>query len=412
MYGLLNGLRVVEAASFIAAPSCALHMQQMGAEVIRIDQARGGPDYNRWPLAPGGGRSLYWEGLNKGKKSVALDLSRPEGRELAARIITAPGENAGLFVTNFPALGFLAYDRLQALRPDLICLRVMGWADGRQAVDYTVNAAVGVPLMTGPADTAGPVNHVLPAWDLLAGAYGAFSLVAAERTRRMTGQGQEIRLPLSDVAIASMGHLGMMAEAELTGADRPRLGNDLFGAFGRDFVTADGQTLMVVAITPRQWSGLVAILGIEAEVAAVEAELGVSFTTDEGLRFDHRARLYPLFVTAFAARAAGDLIPAFEARGVCWGRYQTLSAAIGKDPALSAANPLLQAVEHPGGRYLTPGSLATLPGVERTAPQAAPPLGRDTEQVLAELLGLTAGEIARLHDTGLAATAPRQEASP
>ncbi len=95
MYGLLAGLRVVEAASFIAAPSCALHMAQMGAEVIRIDQAGGGPDFNRWPLAPGGARSLYWEGLNKGKKSVALDLSRPEGRELAAAIITAPGEEAG-----------------------------------------------------------------------------------------------------------------------------------------------------------------------------------------------------------------------------------------------------------------------------------------------------------------------------
>ncbi len=78
MYDLLNGLRVVEAASFIAAPSCALHMLQMGAEVIRIDQAGGGPDFNRWPLAPGGGASLYLEGLNEGKKSVALDLSRPK----------------------------------------------------------------------------------------------------------------------------------------------------------------------------------------------------------------------------------------------------------------------------------------------------------------------------------------------
>ena len=405
MYDLLRGLRVVEAASFIAAPSCALHLLQMGAEVIRIDQAGGGPDYRRWPLAPGGERSLYWEGLNKGKKSVALDLSRPEGRELAVRIITAPGADAGLFVTNFPASGFLAYDRLRAFRADLICLRVMGWADGRQAVDYTVNAAVGLPLLTGPAAAPGPVNHVLPAWDLLAGAYGAFSVVAAERARRTTGEGREIRLPLSDVAIASMGHLGMLAEAELSGQDRPRLGNDLFGAFGRDFATADGRRLMVVAITPRQWSGLVAILGIEAEVAALEADLGVSFGTNEGLRFEHRARLYPLFAAAFAAKTAAELTPAFEARGVCWGRYQTLSEAVGTDPAFSAANPVLAAVEHPGGRYLTPGALATLSGDGRAAPQAAPPLGRDTEQVLAEVLGLPAGEIARLHDIGLAASA-------
>ena len=156
MYQLLTGMRVVEAASFIAAPSCALHLAQMGAEVIRIDQIGGGPDFNRWPLSPGNGPSLYWEGLNKGKKSVAIDLSRPEGRELATSIITAPGDAGGLFVTNFPASGFLAYDRLAPLRPDLVCVRIMGWADGRQAVDYTVNAAVGLPLMTGPVDHPGP----------------------------------------------------------------------------------------------------------------------------------------------------------------------------------------------------------------------------------------------------------------
>lgn len=108
MHDLLKGMRVIEAASFIAAPSCTLHLAQMGAEVIRIDQAGGGPDFHRWPLSPDGRASLYWEGLNKAKRAVALDLSRPEGRELAVRIITAPGDQAGLFVTNFPASGFLA----------------------------------------------------------------------------------------------------------------------------------------------------------------------------------------------------------------------------------------------------------------------------------------------------------------
>ena len=404
MYDLLNGLRVIEAASFIAAPSCALHLAQFGAEVIRIDQIGGGPDFHRWPLSPGGGASLYWEGLNKGKKSVALDLSRPEGRELAVRIITAPGETAGLFVTNFPAAGFLAYDRLQPHRTDLICLRVMGWPDGRQAVDYTVNAAIGLPLMTGPTDHAGPVNHVLPAWDLLAGAYAAFCLVAAERSRRETGRGREIRLPLSDVAIASLGHLGQIAEVQLSGHDRPRMGNELYGAFGRDFATSDGQRLMVVAITPRQWTGLVAALGLEQAVAGLEAELGVQFGADEGLRFQHRERLNPLFAAAFASRTAADLAPALESRGVCWGPYQTLHHAVQHDRYLSAANPVLTEIEHPGERrYLTPGSAATLPAEARGRPAPAPPLGRDTDQVLAEILGLSSGEIGLLHDAGLAA---------
>src|SRR5580658_4940729 len=233
MYELLKGMRVVEAAAFIAGPSCGLHLAQMGAEVIRIDQIGGGPDFGRWPRAPEGGASLYWEGLNKAKKSVALDLASPEGRELASRIATAPGDNAGLFVTNFPAEGVLSYERLRSRRPDLICVRVMGWPDGRPAVDYTVNCAVGVPLMTGPESDPAPVNHVLPAWDLLAGAYAAFALVAAERARRTTGEGREVRVPLSDLAIASLGHLGQIAEVVTAGRDRPRMGNDLYGAFGR-----------------------------------------------------------------------------------------------------------------------------------------------------------------------------------
>ena len=406
MYDLLAGMRVVEAAAFIAGPSCGLHLAQMGAEVIRIDQIGGGPDFRRWPRAPEGGASLYWEGLNKAKKSVALDLTRPEGRELAARIATAPGDHAGLFVTNFPAEGFLSYERLRGRRPDLICVRVMGWPDGRPAVDYTVNCAVGVPLMTGLEDEPAPVNHVLPAWDLLAGAYAAFALMAAERARRSTGEGREVRIPLSDLAIASLGHLGQIGEVMTTGRDRPRMGNDLYGAFGRDFVTADGRRLMVVAITPRQWTGLVTALDLGERVAALETELGVTFSGDEGVRFEHRHRLAPLVGNAIAARAFTELTAAFEAHGVTWGPCQSLKQAVDGDPYFNAANPLLSEIDHPSGRrYLTPGPAATVTGHERRAPVAAPALGRDTGEVLAEVLGLTGGEIAGLHDRGLAAGA-------
>ena len=94
MYPLLHGLRVIECASFIAAPSCALHLLQMGAQVIRIDPIGGGPDAHRWPLAPNGS-SLYWEGLNKGKQSIAVDFSSPQGRELVAQLVCAPGDGGG-----------------------------------------------------------------------------------------------------------------------------------------------------------------------------------------------------------------------------------------------------------------------------------------------------------------------------
>ena len=404
MYDLLKGLRVVEGSAFVAAPTCGLYLAQMGAEVIRFDAIGGGPDFRRWPLAENGS-SLYWEGLNKGKKSVALDLSRPAGREIAQRLATAPGQDAGLFVTNFPVDGFLSYETLSQLRPDLVCVRVMGWADGSQGMDYTINAALGLPQMTGPADDPRPVNHVLAAWDLLTGAYCAFSLVSALLARMRSGEGREIRCPLSDIGAATMANLGFTAETALAGHQRPRMGNDIFGAFGRDFRTRDGQTLMLLAITPRQWSKALEALGLSAAVTALEAELGVSFATDEGLRFTHRARLYPLFEQAFAQRAAADLAPAFDAGGVTWGAYQPLEAAL-DDPRLYKDNPAFQTIRHPSGlSYPAPGAMATIPQDARGEVRPAPRLGQHTDEVLAQVLGMSDGEIGRLHDAGVVAGA-------
>lgn len=402
MYDLLKGLRVVEGAAFIAGPSCGLHLAQMGAEVIRFDAIGGGPDYRRWPITPGGD-SLYWEGLNKGKKSIAIDLGRPEGRALAVAIATAPGDDAGLFLTNYPVRGFLSHEALAAQRADIITLRVMGWADGSPAVDYTINAAVGVPQMTGPAEDDRPVNHVLPAWDLLGGAYAAFALTSALLRRRQSGQGAEIRVPLSDLAASTLSHLGSVAEV-LAGGDRPRMGNDLFGAFGRDFVTADGKRLIVVAITPRQWTGLLRTLDLGDAVAAIEAEVGANFARDEGARFIHRARLFPLFEDAFATRTTDALKPAFDTGGVTWGEYQTLHQAVTTDARLFTANPLFETLTHPSGQtYPTSGPAATLAGEARGSVATAPRLGTHTDEVLASVLGLDSGAIGRLHDEGLVA---------
>lgn len=405
MYELLAGLRVLECASFVAAPSCALHMQQFGAEVIRIDPIGGGPDFNRWPLSPEG-HSFYWEGLNKGKRSVALNLSKPEGRALAVDLITAAGPGGGMFVTNFPKDGFLAHGKLRPLRPDLITVRVAGWGDGSSALDYTVNAAIGLPYMTGPAESPGqPVNHVLPAWDLLTGAYAAFTALAAERHRRLTGQGQEILVPLSDVALASLGHMGQIAEVLTTG-DRPRMGNALYGAFGRDFATRDGERVMVVAITAKQWSGLLESLQLQGAMAELEKALKVSFARDEGVRFTHRDMLFPIFERAISAFDLPELQVRFDQHGVCWGAYRTLRRGLQEDPHLSLERPLFNLLDHPSGhRYPAPGAAASLDGALRGPVLRAPHLGEHTDQVLAELLFLSSTQIGALHDAGIVASA-------
>ena len=395
MSGMLSGLTIVEGAAFIAGPSCTLHFAQAGATVIRFDQIGGGPDARRWPRAANGA-SYYWDGLNKGKKSIALDLARPEGRALAQRLACAAD---GIFVTNYPLESFLSWNNLSALRADLICLRVMGWSDGAPAVDYTVNAACGVPLMTGPASHAQPVNHVLPAWDLLAGAYGAFALLAALRERDARGAGRELRLSLSDLTAVTLGNLGSVAET-LTDGDRPRAGNDLFGAFGRDFTTADGVRLMIVAITARQWSGLLDALRIAEDVAAVEAARGVSFAADEGLRYLHRDALFPLVEAAVGERVAAELEVAFGARGVCFARYRSLSEALMVERRMFGDASLFETVTHPSGRYPTPRAPLRPAWND---PLAAPRLGQHTDEILATFLGMSGQQIGALHDKGIVA---------
>jgi 2-methylfumaryl-CoA isomerase len=398
MYPLLTGLSVIEASSFVASPTAGLYMAQMGAEVIRIDQIGGGPDFNRWPKADNG-KSLYWENLNRAKKSVAVNLGVPEGRELLAELVRRTGQ----FVTNFPVEGFLSHERLAAGRADLITIRVMGMADGSPALDYTVNSAVGYPDLTGAGPD--PVNHVLPAWDLLTGAYAAFAMLAALRHRDATGLGQEVRVPLSDVAIGTVANLGSLAEVLYTGANRERLGNAVYGAFGRDFVTKDGTRLMIMAITARQWSGLIKVLDIASEVAAIEATRGVSFATDEGVRFEHRDALFPLVEAKVAGWAYADLAAAFDAVGGCYGPYQTMADAA-VDPVLVGGNPIFGRTANPSGfDYPAAGAFATVPQMERGDPRPAPLLGADSEAVLSERLGLDSGAIAALIDKGVVAQA-------
>jgi 2-methylfumaryl-CoA isomerase len=397
--GILAGLRVVEAAAFVAAPLGGMTLAQMGADVIRIDTLGGGLDDRRWPVTEDN-TSLFWCGLNKCKRSVALDLASPEGRELAMALVCAPGDDAGLFLTNFPPRGWLAHERLRARRADLVQLTLMGDRHGGSAVDYTVNARVGVPLFTGDPAAEGPVNHVLPAWDLVTGQMVAVGLLAAERHRRRTGEGQHVKLALQDVGLAVMNHLGFIEEAR-RGEPRQRHGNELFGAFGRDFATADGQRVMVVGLTLKQWRTLCDALGIQAEVDALGARLGLDLA-QEGNRFRARRELARIVGDRIAARSRADLARDFDRLGVCWGPYQDIATLVAEDPECSPANPMFSTVLQPGvGEMLAAGIPLDFSARERLPARPAPRLGEHTEEVLHELLGLPPEEFGRLHDRGV-----------
>ncbi len=395
----LEGLTVVEGSAFVAAPSGGMTLAQLGADVIRFDRIGGGIDHRRWPLTPDGA-SLYWNGLNKGKRSLVVDLGDPEAQDLVAELVG----RAGNFLTNFPAVGWLSYEALRRRRDDLVMVAITGNHDGTTAVDYTVNCAVGYPSATGHADDPRPVNNVVPAWDLVCGQMAAVGLLAADRRRILEGVGDLVTLALADVALATVSMLGSLAEAQLLGTQREAIGNDLYGAYGSDFPTGDGRRVMVVAISPKQWRGLQSATGTTDAVEALADELGVDFV-DEGERYLARDRLGGLFGPWFAARTLAEVASGLDAEGVCWGPYRTFIEMVDEDQRCSTVNPLFADLDQPGvGRHLVCGSPLAFAGVEGRGAATAPRLGEHTEQVLADDLGLGATEIGSLVDRGVVAT--------
>lgn len=397
----LNGLRVIESSAFIAAPLAGLTLAQSGADVIRIDRIGGGLDYQRMPLADQG-RSLYWTGLNKNKRSVAVDIKRPEGQELIQALVTMPGPQSGVLLTNID-VPWLSHASLSKRRDDVITCVIEGNADGTTAVDYTVNCATGLPYMTGPSDSQSPVNHVLPAWDVACAHQAAFAIVSALHRRHLSGAGAEMRIALSDVAFATLSHIGMMTEVELFGHTRPALGNHLFGAFGRDFVTACGHRVFVACISLSQWLSLLRACNVHEEVKALECRLSLDLKLEQH-RYLAREEIATLFEPWFSRRTLVEIRELFKDSSVCWGIYQTLPQAMAEDPRAGEANAMFERLQTVGvGAHLASGIPLREKGASRGKMRPAPLLGADTDEVLMDVLGLDSAQVGRLHDAGLVA---------
>ena len=393
--GPLAGVRVIEISSFVAVPLAGMTLAQLGADVIRVDPVGGAADYNRWPVTDDGD-SIYWAGLNKGKQSVAVDVRSEEGQDLIQRLIA----DAGILITNVAGRQWHSYDTLVRVRPDLIHVEVSGRADGGTGVDYTVNAGIGFPSVTGPAALSTPVNHVLPAWDVACGVYAALAVVSALRHRDATGEGQRIAIPLENVALATAGNLSFLTEVMVNGTSRQRIGNSIYGQYGQHFTSGDGESFMIVALTGLHFRDLTEVTGTTKAVAALGDALGANFA-DEGDRYRHRDALTGLFTVWFTDRTAQEVSAALSATSILWERYRTFADVV-TDPKVTD-NPLFTELEQPRiGRYLAPGLPVSIDG---TYPPAvpAPALGDHTVEVLRERLGLRPDEVQALLDTGTVA---------
>ena len=267
----------------------------------------------------------------------------------------------------------------------------------------------GYPAMTGNGSAQRPVNHALPAWDLACAYQAAFATLSAVMRRRVTGQGALLKIALSDVAFTTLSHLGVLAEAQLHDRDRPAIGNHIYGAFGRDFGCADGQRIMVAAISLGQWEALVKACGIREGVAQLEARSGADLR-DEAQRYDAREDIAALIEPWFVARTCEQAERELDEHRVCWGRYGTVRDLLARDARVDPArNPVFEQIATPGvGPHIAAGAAARFDGEARQPTAPAPLLGVHTDEVLHEVLGLDGGAIGRLHDAGIVAGPGRE----
>ncbi|NEK56863.1 2-methylfumaryl-CoA isomerase [Geodermatophilus sabuli] len=409
MAGPLSDLHIVDLSTYVAGPSAALALAQLGADVVRIDPLGGATDTRRLPLAPDG-TSLYWAGLNRYKRSVEVDLRTAQGRDLVRSLLACGGDGHGILITNAVGQSWLDYEDLRRSRPDLIMIHIAGRVDGKPAVDYTVNAEVGLPWLTGPSDSSAPVNHVLPAWDLLTGLHASLALVTADRERRRSGNGQYIRINLSDVAVTTMAHLGFIADAAVNGSQRLREGNYLYGSYGSDFATRDGRRVMVVALTARHWAKLVQLTGVGDVITALEHSLRVDFSQEQ-VRYEHRDVITALLTPWFAARAHADVVRELDDGQVLWGDYRRVDELGRHGDSPVSTSGLFVDVDQPGaGRYPVPRSALRTSGWEGPTPRPPARVGQDTADILQEWLQMPREKLVELQHAGvIAGASPRRE---
>jgi 2-methylfumaryl-CoA isomerase len=201
---------------------------------------------------------------------------------------------------------------------------------------------------------------------------------------------------LGDVALAGLANMGWYAEADELAADRPKVGNYLYGSYGVDFQTADGHRVMVVALTSRQWDALRKITGTEAVFAALEGALGVNLA-EEGDRYRQRETITAILRPWFESRSIDEVSQALTDGHALWSRYRSMTEVV-RDFRRAEAPSVLADVEQPGiGRVVSARSPIRL-DAEYGATAVAPSLGQHTDEVLGALLGLSPAELGKLHD--------------
>ncbi|HEX7052921.1 MAG TPA: CaiB/BaiF CoA-transferase family protein [Burkholderiales bacterium] len=388
---LLEGVRVVEFAHMVMGPSCGLVLADLGAEVIKVEPPEG--DNTRRLEAAGSG---FFPVFNRNKKSLAVDLKHPEGREVVLRLI----DRSDALTENFrpgalDRLGF-SYEALKARNPGLIYCSLKGFLNGpyqhRAALDEVTQMMGGLAYMTGLPDR--PLRAGSSVIDILGGTFAALGIVAALRERGRTGKGRRVTSALFETtALLVAQH---MAQYEITGEAPPPMSvkRPAWGVYDI-FETAGGGRLFVGVVTDTQWSAFCRDFGL----AELENDARLK---SNGLRVKERAWLIPRLAEVFRRFSAEELTRKLDALGLPFAPIARPWDLL-EDAHLNASGGLIPT--RVDGRTIRVPALPLAFDGERPGKRADPPaVGEHGAELLREI-GYSAEEARRLAERRIVAFA-------
>jgi crotonobetainyl-CoA:carnitine CoA-transferase CaiB-like acyl-CoA transferase len=381
-------LRVVEFTHMVMGPTCGMILADLGAEVIKVEPIEG--DATRHLLGSGAG---FFSVFNRNKKSLAVDVKDPRGREIVLRLVA----QADVFSENFRAgtmerLGF-GPAALQALNPRLVYVTHKGFLPGpyehRTALDEVVQMMGGLAYMTGrPGD---PLRAGSSVNDIMGGLFGALGALAALRARETTGRGQQVQSALFENNVLLVAQ--HMMQAAVTGrAPDPMPARISAWAVYDVFTVKDGEQIFLAVVSDRQWQVFCAAFGFDDLQA--DARLA-----SNNLRVQARAWLMPILRERLAGHAAAGIGAVFEREGLPFAPI-TRPEQLLDDPHLLASGGLAPVTLPDGRTARAPLLPITLDG-ERPPLRLDPPqVGEHTAEIL-HALGYRDGEIAALREVGV-----------
>jgi crotonobetainyl-CoA:carnitine CoA-transferase CaiB-like acyl-CoA transferase len=387
----LRGVRVVDLSRVLAGPYCTMVLADLGADVVKVERPAGGDETRSWGPPFAGGEAAYYLSVNRGKRSCAIDLSQPEGRDLALELCAG----ADAVIENFKVGGAdrlgVGYEAVRERNPRVVYCSITGFGSereppGRPGYDFVAQAESGLMSITGPADGQ-PYKVGVALVDVLAGLHATAGILAGLHG----GEGARIEVPLLDSGLA--GTVNVAQNALVTGAEPGRYGNAHPNIVPYEtFETASGQ-IAIAAANDGLFGALCRVLGLD-ELAADER------FASNAARVEHRGELIPMLAARLRERPAEEWLSELDAAGVPVGKVRTVPEALAA--AAAAGRPATLTVEHPSAGPL---DLVGSPiwGVTTNAPVPPPLLGQHTREVLEEL-GHSISEIDALAERGIVLT--------